>query len=59
MLKLPTGWGTRTQTLSVQGSTNGSTFTDLVGVGRLHVQPGPGNTVTINFTADHRPGTCG
>src|SRR5690242_2641881 len=25
-LKLPTGWGARTQTLSIQGSTNGTTF---------------------------------
>ena len=30
VLKLPTGWGARTQTLSVQGSTTGSTFTDIV-----------------------------
>ena len=30
VLKLPTGWGTRTQTLSVQGSATGSSFTDIV-----------------------------
>ncbi|MBO1330596.1 discoidin domain-containing protein [Streptomyces sp. VRA16 Mangrove soil] len=30
VLRLPSTWETRTQTLSVQGSTNGSDFTDLV-----------------------------
>src|SRR5688572_30583697 len=31
VLKLPTAnWGTRTQTLAVQGSTDGTNFTDLV-----------------------------
>ncbi|MEV4080708.1 CARDB domain-containing protein [Nonomuraea fuscirosea] len=30
VLKLPTGWPTRTQTLTVQGSTNGTTFTTLL-----------------------------
>ena len=51
-------WGTRTQTLSVQGSANGSTFTDL-GATQIHLRPGDaGNTVTINFTAA-TPATCG
>ena len=40
VLKLPPGWGSRTQTLSVQGSTNGSTFSTLSAVGRAHLQPG-------------------
>ncbi|MEV5891417.1 galactose-binding domain-containing protein, partial [Nonomuraea fuscirosea] len=29
VLKLPTGWPSRTQTLTVQGSTNGTAFTTL------------------------------
>jgi hypothetical protein len=52
-LKLPpaTAWATRTQTLSVQGSANGSTFTDLSGSAGRVFNPATGNTVTINFTA--------
>ncbi|MFD0596820.1 discoidin domain-containing protein [Catellatospora coxensis] len=52
VLKLPTsGWGTRSQTLSVQGSTNGSTFTDIVGSASYTFNPAvAGNSVTINFT---------
>ena len=40
-LDLPpaTAWTTRTETLSVLGSTNGSTYTTLVPLGQLHVQP--------------------
>ncbi|WP_410813038.1 CARDB domain-containing protein [Micromonospora sp. 067-2] len=50
VLKLPpTGWATRTQTLSVQGSANGSSFTDLVGSQTYTFNPASGNTVTINF----------
>ncbi len=52
-LKLPpaTAWAGRTQTLSVQGSTNGSTFSTLSGsAGRLF-NPATANTVTIDFTA--------
>ncbi|MEU7851818.1 CARDB domain-containing protein [Micromonospora parva] len=52
VLKLPTsGWGTRTQTLSVQGSANGSSFTDLVASQTYTFNPASGSTVTINFTA--------
>ncbi|MEU4469808.1 CARDB domain-containing protein [Micromonospora sp. NPDC023888] len=51
VLKLPTsGWGTRTQTLSVQGSTNGSSFTTLVGSQTYTFNPASGNTVTINVS---------
>jgi hypothetical protein len=52
-LKLPpaTAWGARTQTLSVQGSTNGSSFSTLsASAGRLF-DPAGGNTSTIDFTA--------
>ncbi|MBQ1016247.1 discoidin domain-containing protein [Micromonospora sp. D93] len=52
VLKLPTsGWGTRTQTLSVRGSTNGSSFTDLVGSQTYTFNPASGSTATINFSA--------
>ncbi|GAA2623397.1 hypothetical protein GCM10010399_63310 [Dactylosporangium fulvum] len=51
VLKLPNGWETRTQTLSVQGSTNGSSFSDLSPSAGRVFNPSAGNTVTINFTA--------
>jgi hypothetical protein len=52
-LKLPppAAWASRTQTLSVQGSTNGSTFSTLAGPGGYTFNPSTGNTVTITFTA--------
>src|SRR5205807_327669 len=49
VLKLPTAWGSRTQTLSVQGSTNDSTYTNLVASAAYTFSPSA-NTVTINFT---------
>ncbi|WP_123043842.1 carbohydrate-binding protein [Cohnella candidum] len=51
VLKLPSGWGTRSQTLSVQGSTNDSTYTNLASSASYTFDPSTGNTVTINFTA--------
>ncbi|NUO55665.1 MAG: Secreted glycosyl hydrolase, partial [Hamadaea sp.] len=50
-LKLPTGWGARTQTLSVQGSTDGSSFGTIVASAGYSFDPASGNTVTINFGA--------
>lgn len=50
VLKLPTGWGSRTQTLSVQGSTNDSTYTTLVNSATYTFNPSA-NTVTITFAA--------
>jgi hypothetical protein len=44
-------WSTRTQTLSVLGSTNGSTFTTLVGSATYTWNPSTGNTVTIQLPA--------
>ena len=51
VLKLPppSAWGTRTQTLSVQGSTNGSSFSTVVGSTGYTFNPATGNTVTITF----------
>ena len=51
ILKLPTGWETRTQTLSLQGSTNGTTFTTLAASSARTFNPSTSNTVTITFTA--------
>ncbi|KOX15136.1 glycosyl hydrolase [Micromonospora sp. NRRL B-16802] len=53
VLKLPpsSAWQTRTQTLSVLGSTNGSTFTTLKASGNYTFDPGTGNTATASFTA--------
>jgi hypothetical protein len=52
VLKLPiAGWGARTQTLSVLGSTDGSTFTTLVASGGVTFDPASSNTATITFAA--------
>ncbi|MCD1260015.1 discoidin domain-containing protein [Paenibacillus athensensis] len=47
-LQLPVGWGSRTQTLSVQGSVNGSTYSTLVSSATYTFNPSA-NTVTITF----------
>jgi hypothetical protein len=44
-------WGTRTQTFSVQGSANGSTWTTLVASGVYTFNPSTGNTVTVSLPA--------
>ena len=51
VLDLPpsASWATRTQTLSVQGSTDGSTWTTLAGSANYTFDPSTGNTVTITF----------
>jgi chitodextrinase len=51
VLKLPpaTAWATRSQTLTVQASTNGSTFTTLVGSAAYTFNPGSGNAATVTF----------
>ncbi|MNO23186.1 Chitinase A1 precursor [compost metagenome] len=51
VLKLPSGWESRSQTLSVQGSTNGSSFTDLKASASYTFDPSAANTVTINLTS--------
>ncbi len=53
VLDLPpsSAWSTRTQTLSVLGSTNGSTFATIVGSAGYTFDPSTGNTVTITFPA--------
>jgi hypothetical protein len=51
VLKLPPSWETRTQTLSVLGSTTGSSFATLAGSAGHTFNPASGNTVTITFAA--------
>lgn len=51
VLKLPAGWETRTQTLTVQSSGNGSSFGTLVASAGYVFNPASGNTVTIDFAA--------
>ena len=50
-LDLPpsSAWATRTETLSVLGSTNGSTFSQLVGSAGYTFNPSTGNTATISL----------
>ncbi|MEH1098274.1 CARDB domain-containing protein [Micromonospora sp. CPCC 205561] len=52
-LKLPasTAWATRTQTIAVQGSTDGSSFSTLSGSAGRVFDPASANTVTIGFAA--------
>ncbi|RCX16176.1 CARDB protein [Fontibacillus phaseoli] len=49
VLKIPAGWETRSQMLEVQGSTDGSTFTNIVGSSDYTFNPADNNTVTISF----------
>ncbi|WP_405579342.1 choice-of-anchor D domain-containing protein [Streptomyces sp. NBC_01190] len=51
VLELPATWGARTQTLSVSGSTNGSTFTTLKASAAYSFDPAGNNIVTITFAA--------
>ncbi len=44
-----TAWSTRTQTLSILGSTNDSTFSTIVGSATYTWNPSTGNTVTITM----------
>ncbi|HWU09804.1 MAG TPA: discoidin domain-containing protein, partial [Streptomyces sp.] len=51
VLKLPAGWESRNQTLSVQGSADGTGFTTLKSSATYSFSPGAGNTVTVGFPA--------
>jgi hypothetical protein len=51
VLQLPTGWGARTETLTVSGSTDGTTFTTVKASAAYTFDPATGNTVTITFGA--------
>ncbi|MFG1805084.1 choice-of-anchor D domain-containing protein [Streptomyces sp. NPDC049040] len=51
VLQLPAGWGSRNETLSIAGSTDGSTLTTLKSSASYAFTPGANNTVTITFPA--------
>jgi hypothetical protein len=44
-------WGTRTQTITIQGSTDGSNYTTLAPSAGYTFNPATGNTVTVTFSA--------
>ncbi|GLW32743.1 discoidin domain-containing protein [Actinoplanes regularis] len=52
VLKLPpaTAWSTRTETLTIQGSTDGSSFSTLKASAGYTFNPASGNAVTVDFT---------
>ncbi|MGW8363481.1 discoidin domain-containing protein [Streptomyces wedmorensis] len=51
VLKLPASWESRNQTLSVQGSADGTSFTTLKSSATYAFAPGAANTVTVAFPA--------
>ncbi|MEU1366823.1 discoidin domain-containing protein [Streptomyces sp. NPDC005803] len=51
VLRLPDGWETRSQTLKIQGSSNGSDFTDLTQSQAYSFSPTAGESATIAFDA--------
>ncbi|MFJ9814895.1 discoidin domain-containing protein [Streptomyces sp. NPDC101151] len=53
VLKLPPSpaWGARTQTVAVLGSTDGSTYSTLVGSQGYRFDPATGNTATVSLPA--------
>ncbi|WBQ05464.1 discoidin domain-containing protein [Kribbella sp. CA-293567] len=51
VLKLPPGWGSRTQTIAVLGSTNNSSYSQLAGAAGRTFDPGSGNAATITLPA--------
>ncbi|MFG3322120.1 discoidin domain-containing protein [Streptomyces sp. NPDC048171] len=51
VLRLPAGWEHRDQTLALQGSADGTSFSTLKGSATYRFDPGSGNTVTVSFPA--------
>jgi hypothetical protein len=51
VLQLPAGWGARNQTLSLLGSTDGTTFTTVKASATYTFDPSTNNTVTLTFPA--------
>ncbi|MBE9915492.1 carbohydrate-binding protein [Paenibacillus donghaensis] len=49
VLKLPSGWESRSQTLSIQGSSDGTSFSDLKASASYKFDPNTANTVTIDL----------
>ncbi|MFD8007488.1 discoidin domain-containing protein [Streptomyces mirabilis] len=54
VLQLPAGWGARTQTLTLGGSTDGTTFTILKSSAAHTFDPSTRNTVALTFPAATR-----
>lgn len=50
VVRLPAGWGARTQTITVQGSVDGSSFATIAGASAFAFDPATGNTVTRTLT---------
>ncbi|MFD2329928.1 discoidin domain-containing protein [Cohnella sp. GCM10020058] len=48
-MKLPAGWSARTQTLSIQGSADNTTYADLAASAVYAFDPAQSNTVTVCF----------
>ncbi|MFF3854394.1 discoidin domain-containing protein [Micromonospora sp. NPDC002575] len=53
-LRLPAGWGTRTQTLAVAGSTDGSAYATILASAGYTFDPATGNAVSITLPAGSR-----
>ncbi|MFI7364393.1 discoidin domain-containing protein [Streptomyces sp. NPDC050149] len=51
VLRLPDGWETRSQTLKIQSSTNGTDFSDVTQPKAYTFSPTAGETATISFDA--------
>ncbi|GAA5191006.1 glycosyl hydrolase family 28-related protein [Rugosimonospora acidiphila] len=51
VLRLPASWGARDETLSLSGSTDGSTFTTVKASATYTLSPAGNDTVTITFPA--------
>jgi hypothetical protein len=51
VLKLPAGWESRNQTLAIQGSADGTSFSTLKSTATYTFAPNTGNTVTVSFPA--------
>jgi hypothetical protein len=49
VLRLPSSWGSRTQTLSVLGSTDGASFGTILGSAGYTFDPAAGNAVTVTL----------
>jgi hypothetical protein len=51
VMNLPSSWGARTQTILIQGSTDGSNYSTLAGSAGYTFDPNSGNAVTVTFAA--------
>ncbi|MEV1021334.1 CARDB domain-containing protein [Streptomyces sp. NPDC050264] len=54
VLKLPASWEARTETVAVQGSSDGRDFTTLAAGAKRAFAPGSGNSVAVGVSAETR-----